>query len=67
MLLLLVLLLLLGAPPEEDETEKGEDMLGPAGSSLGVGTKNGVFGSSVSVVTVRSRFCWLARPFFFLF
>jgi hypothetical protein len=47
-----------------EATENGEDR---AGSSLGSGTRKEVFGSSVNVVTVRSRLLTLFRPLRFLF
>lgn len=55
--------MLFGLPADEEATENGEDMrFAPAGSSLDVGTRKGVFGSSVRVVTVRSRLLALLRP-----
>ena len=50
------------------DEEASEDMrFAPAGSSLGVGIKYGVLGSSVRVVTVLSLLLTLFRPLRFLF
>ena len=50
----------------EELTAKGRFLFGrPAGSSVGVGTRKEVFGSSVRVVTVRSLVLFLDFRFLF--